>query len=797
MQINPVENIFAKLTLLVSDMSKKIKIFVYLLFFGFFSLGQIGTGEWRVHSENKNAKDIVNLGNSVFVAFSSTLMEYDDYYKEVSKWDITNGLSDIQLGKLGVHESSGSIFIGYQNGNIDQIQDGKVINIPGLKLASVMGSKIINSIKSNGSYIYFATGLGIVKIDPLKHEIKDTYYPGGSIEEIVEVTFKGDSIFALTPTRLYSGNLNNPALADASQWTVDTRLPVLSGNPFHYGDVEWWNDSIYYQKNRLGWGSDTVFVVRPGGNHPIIDLSTFGELISLQVVQNKLIMNGNGIVISFSPNSGYAMEFLLNQYIPGISVISNATIIFNDSHWFADAQSGLVRRKYDGNFDFISFQGPKKNTFYFMDWSDGVLTIVPGSVTGNSEQYYQAGIMFFEEEKWKTLERDDITMWKPGNTWDNIAVSINPTNQNEIAIGGVSRTPISIFNKDIGQVIDTFGVSNSPLRKFANGSIFVTSLSYDEDGNLWALNGFSGELLKLRTKEGEWYSFNLGTTTANKATRKMLCDYNGNVWISVYNSGLLGYNPGSSLTSSSDDKTVLLNSGDYTGALPSNIITAIAMDFDNELWIGTDNGFAILYNSENAFDASPGNYNAQRPKINIGGETDYILANVYINDIEVDGGNRKWMATANSGMILLSEDGLSIVEHFTMENSPLISNNILDLEIDHKTGEIFIITDEGLMSYRGDATYEDAEYTDVKVFPNPARPDHDGLITIQGIRFNSDVKITDVAGNVVYRTTSNGGTATWDGKTVNGEKVVSGVYLIWTASNINKGRFVGKVVVVN
>ena len=97
MQINPVENIFAKLTLLVSDMSKKIKIFVYLLFFGFFSLGQIGTGEWRVHSENKNAKDIVNLGNSVFVAFSSTLMEYDDYYKEVSKWDITNGLSDILL----------------------------------------------------------------------------------------------------------------------------------------------------------------------------------------------------------------------------------------------------------------------------------------------------------------------------------------------------------------------------------------------------------------------------------------------------------------------------------------------------------------------------------------------------------------------------------------------------------------------------------------------------------------------------------------------------------------------------
>lgn len=797
MQINPVENIFAKLTLLVSYMSKRIKIVVALLFFGFFSSGQVGTGEWRVHSENKNARDIVSLGNSVFVAFSSNLMEYDDYHKEVSTWDVTNGLSDIQLVKLGVHESSGSIFIGYQNGNIDQIQNEKVINIPGLKLATVTGSKKINSIKSHGSYVYLATGLGIIKIDPKKHEIKDTYYPGGTLEEIVEVTFKGDSIFALTPTRLYSGNLNNPALADASQWTIDTRLPVLSGNPFYYGDVEWWNDSIFYQKNRLGWGSDTVFVARPGGHYPIIDLATFGELLSLQVVQNKLVMNGDGIVISFSPASGYPVEFLLNEYVTGISVIPNATIMFNHSHWFADARSGLVRRHFDGNYDFISFQGPEKNTFYFMDWSDGFLTIVPGSVAGNSEQYYQPGIMFFEEEKWKTIEGSDVSLWKSGNIWDNIAVSINPKNKNEIAIGGVCRTPVSLFNKETGQVVDTFGVSNSPLQKFANGSIFITSLSYDEDGNLWVVNGFSGQLLKLRTKEGEWYSFNLGTATANKATRKMLCDYNGNVWISVYNTGLLGYNPGSSITSSSDDKTVLLNSGDNTGGLPSNIVTAIAMDFDQELWVGTDNGFAILYNSENAFDASPGSYNVQRPKIDINGETDYILANVYINDIEIDGGNRKWMATANSGMILLSDDGLSVIKHFTMENSPLVSNNILDLEIDHKTGEIFIITDKGLMSYRGDATYEDPEYTDVKIFPNPARPDHDGLITIQGIRFNSDVKITDVAGNVVYRTTSNGGTATWDGKTVNGEKVVSGVYLIWTASNINKGRFVGKVVVVN
>lgn len=784
-----------KFTLLVSDMSRKIKILIPFLLLEFLSLGQIGTGEWRIHSQSRNAKDVVNLGKSLFAAFDAALLEYDSEYNELSTWDVTNGLSDIQLTKLGIHEPSGSVFIGYSNGNIDQIQNGQVINIPGIKLATIIGSKQINSIKSKGSYAYFATGFGIVKVDPNKNEIKDTYYPGGSSEEIIEITFKGDSIFALTKTRLYSGSLNNPALADSGQWKVDERLPILSDPQFEYRDIECWNDSIYFQKNFIDWGYDSLFVIRQNGPEQIIDLQDFGQLTSLQLIDNKLIMNGNGIHVSFNPD--YSHSFFMQEYNPGAGATPNSFAIFDNLYWFADSRFGLVKRRQDGVYEYIPFSGPARNQFFSMDWHDGVLAVVPGAVSGFSEYYLQPGVMFFEDEKWANIDKETNTLWQNANIWDKIAVSINPKNTNQIALGGVSHTPLSLIDKKNGIVTDTFSTENSPLTRHINNSVYVTSLTYDDDGNLWIVNGFSNEPLKMLSKDNEWYSFNLGSSAANKQTRKMLYDYNGNIWISVFNTGLIGYNPGSSPTSASDDKTILLNSGDYTGALPSNIVTAIAMDFDEELWIGTDNGFAILYNSENAFDASPGGYNVQRPKIDINGETDNVLGSTYINDIEVDGGNRKWMATANSGMILMSEDGLSIVKHYTMDNSPLISNNIMDIEIDHKTGEVYIVTDRGLMSYRGDATYEDPQYSDVKIFPNPARPDFDGLITIQGIRFNSDVKITDVAGNVVYRTTSNGGTATWDGKTVAGEKVASGVYLIWTASNINKGRFVGKVVVVN
>ena len=261
--------------------------------------------------------------------------------------------------------------------------------------------------------------------------------------------------------------------------------------------------------------------------------------------------------------------------------------------------------------------------------------------------------------------------------------------------------------------------------------------------------------------------------------------------------GMFGYNYNNDLENVSSHKAIQLTVGSFSGDLPTSNVTALAVDFDNEIWIGTDAGFAVLYNSDGAFDAAPGEFNAQRIKVNFEGNVEYVLGSTHITDIEVDGGNRKWIATASAGILLLSADGSEILEQFTKDNSPLISDNIYDLKIDHNTGELFIITDLGLVSYRANATYEDPEYSNVIVFPNPVRPNYEGLVTIQGIRYDSDVKVTDISGNLVYKTTSNGGTATWNGRTLDGQKAASGGYLSWTATNLGSSRKVGKLVLVN
>ena len=168
-----------------------------------------------------------------------------------------------------------------------------------------------------------------------------------------------------------------------------------------------------------------------------------------------------------------------------------------------------------------------------------------------------------------------------------------------------------------------------------------------------------------------------------------------------------------------------------------------------------------------------------------------------LHPIAVDGGNRKWIGTSASGVFCVSEDGLEEVYRFTAENSPLVSNNILDIRIDHGTGEVYFATDKGLVSFKADATIGDEQFSSISVFPNPVRPEYSGPITIQGIGFESDVRITDISGNLVYKTMSNGGTVIWDGNRLDGTRAQSGVYLVWATSTGGKGKAVAKILLVN
>ncbi len=765
-----------------------------LSFLSYAGFGQIGTGEWRLHIPAKRALDVVRTSDKVFTAFINGVSEYDVSSKELSTWDIVTGLSDITVSCMGHSSANDAVFIAYENGNIDRILNNKVTNIPAIKLAEIQGSKKIYKIVEHNSFLYLATGFGIVKIDPVKSEVRDTYYPSNGNTSIVDVIFRNDTIFALTEKLMYYGIVNNIALADPAQWTVDTRVPTLTGNSYTYKEIEMANDKIHILRGSTAYGGDSVYLVTQTNLQSMISESFTMEIQSIDVLNNKLTVNYSGATIIYSDT--YAQEEIFSGYPFGNSNV-NKIVVKNGVYWIADNGVGLV--KIDGGLiDNIVFSGPPRAEFYGMDWSRGKLIVTCGGASGNAATYKSSGAYTFENEEWSLIDEANTDVWEPGRIWDYLAVSINPSDKDKFAIGSWSYTPVTVFDQGAGTT-DTLTPYNSPLMPSTAGfgASLITGVKYDVQGNLWILNGGTNEPLKVRTKDGDWQIFDLGSEAKGKFSQRLVIDNEGNKWMGFLDAGLYGYKDNGTPTDLGDDEIIRLTTGANTGALPSNTVTAVAVDLDNEVWIGTDNGFAVLYNADNAFGASSGDYNAQRIKVEFEGNVEYVLGTTAIRDIEVDGANRKWMATENSGIVLLSPDGLEIIEQHTTSNSPLISNNILELQLDHNTGELFIVTDKGLISYRTDATAgKSRDYTDVTVFPNPVRPEFDGIITMQGIQFDSDVKITDAGGNLIYKTTSNGGTATWNGKTLNGDPVATGIYFIWTAPNDGKGRKVGKILVV-
>ena len=766
-----------------------------LLFFSFGLTAQIGTGQWRLHMSSKEAIEVVALSDRVYTAYNTGISEYNYSSKEITIWNAVNALSSLSVTSMAYCSSEDAIFIGYEDGNIDKIKSNKITNIPAIKLAELLGSKKINKIVEHEGFMYLATGFSVVKLDPSKNEIKDTYYPTNGNTAILDLTFVNDSIFALTSDRLYLGSVNNVALADPTQWNVDNRVPTLFASNNYYKEIETFNDTVYLLYKVDGYGLDTIYKINETSLSSAVAESFPLEVTSLNNVNNELVVNFDFGSLTY--NESLVQAKYIGQYSAGGAPRINSLSFNNGVYWLADRFSGSVKFTDNSNSETVEVGGPPKKDVYKMDWHGNKLVVAGGALSGKWQTYNTSGIYIFEDEKWRRENPTVIENWVDSNVADFLSVAINPIDETIIATGTYSTIPLALV-KSSGGVEELFSVNNSILEApSGNAAGLVTHVEYDETGNLWMLNPYTDNVLKVYDKDKVWHEFSLPSSSINKFTKALAIDYNGNKWVSVEYTGVFGYNDNGTINNPSDDKTVFLNSGEFSGALPSNDVNAIAVDFDNEIWIGTNNGFAVLYNSAGSFDASDGDYNAQRIKLEFEGNVEYVLGSTKINDIEVDGANRKWFATENSGIILLSPDGLEVLEHHTMDNSPIISNNVLDLQLNQNTGELYIITDLGLVSYRTDATYEDPLYSNVKVFPNPARPEFEGPITIQGIRYNSDVKITDVSGKLVYKTTSNGGTATWDGKTLNGEKVPTGVYLIWTAANEGKGRKVGKVLIVN
>jgi ligand-binding sensor domain-containing protein len=371
-------------------------------------------------------------------------------------------------------------------------------------------------------------------------------------------------------------------------------------------------------------------------------------------------------------------------------------------------------------------------------------------------------------------------------------ITVNPNNEKEVYASSFFSGLLKIVD-DVPKIL--YNQTNSALESLTflgpnYIDVRINGAAFDKSGNLWLNNSLIQKGLKVLKADGQWQSFSLDgilDTSIDASMGRMIIDKNNTKWWCTNTDGLIGYNE-------SINKFKKINIGSDSGNLPTTDVRAIAVDNRNQLWIGTIKGLRILSNSSSFLTEDQMKTN---PIIILeDGLAQELLYEQFITDIVVDGANNKWVGTADSGVFLLSPNGQETKYHFTTNNSPLPSNTINDIDINNSTGEVFIATNKGLISFKGTATEANEDLNNVYVYPNPVRPEFEGTVKIAGLLDKTTIKITDIEGNLVYETTSEGGTIEWDTTAFGKYKVASGVYMIFISARDGIETKVKKVMII-
>jgi streptogramin lyase len=771
---------------------QKTLITLFLFILPHFIEAQIPVGTWRDHLPYEESNDVTVGSTKVFAATPYSVFYYSLEDNSLMTFSKTNGLSESSISSIAYLDSEDILVIGYVSGNIDLILGENIVNIPDIKQSSFVGNKRINDILFLNGKAYLSCGFGIVELDLERREVADTWFINGQNDIVAVNTLVNSDThwFAATESGIYEADLNNAFLANFQNWTKRTDLP-LEDEP--YTDLTIFNNHLIALYSN---GNNSALWQTPLSTS---DWSTVPNLSdggyrSISSSEDQLV------VTTFQRTERFDLDYNslgLRNFIEG--VLSNpfdAEITDNNTIWIATEFGGLMRWGGDDSELQVAPIGPPSNGAFRIDAFNDNIWVASGAVDIIwANNYLKDGTYGLVNDRWSVVPQVEGEN-SIGSINDMIAVSIDPTNNDRVMLGSWEEGLVEVVN---GVVTNIYNEDNSTLQIRPDnneGWIGVGGVDFDDQGNLWVTNTYSDTPLHLLTAGGSFASFEFGNDlNSGDLVGDVKVARNGYVWMVLpRGGGLMVLDPGESISSPNDDNYRLLSQEEGDGGLPSNEVLCVEEDLDGEVWIGTERGIGVFYAPQSIFESD--NFDAQEILITQDGNVQILLETEVVTCIEIDGANRKWVGTRSSGAYLFSEDGLQQLAHFTEENSPLLSNNVQDIALNQRNGEVFFATQNGISSFLGTATNFDQEIEEVKVYPNPVEPGYEGLITIDGLAFETDVRITDAAGNAVYAGTSFGGRAVWDGTNFNGEKVVTGIYFVYCSTGDGSATNMGKVAIV-
>lgn len=758
----------------------------YLFIFQTFQLTaqeQTKIGTWQTHLSYVAAKAITQTNDKIFVGTERAIFSYDKEDFSLQRHSTTEGLNDLNIRQLAFDSLSNTLIIAYQNANIDLWKENRIINIPAIEQATVVGNKQINHIHIVDNLAYLSCGFAIIVLDIEKEEIKDTYRigEGGTDLAIYQITTTPTLLVAATERGILYADRNNPNLSNFNSWQRMNNLPFGTTK-----QVAFLNSTLYtsVNNNLFAFDGENWTAIHDLGTWCIKYMTAINDRLALVTWKNDCDVPSTTRLTFVDNNNQVTHQEVANMFRPQ-QIIADK----DNNLWVADLWQGLGKIT-NNTMESIFPNGPRSNLVANMAISNSKLWVAPGGVGGNwNYKTFKEGFFMYENGIWENIHQYNTPALTDIN--DLVPIALHPT-QNKVFFGSVGRGLIE-YNQEEG--IKQYTEETSLQTAVGDpGSYRVTGLAFDQSNNLWVANWGSLSPISVKTPENEWMAFKPPfPILTDKSVHHMLIDDFGQKWTIIHDNGLIVFNHGQDLFDTSDDTYKQLTKGENSGNLPSNAVLSIAKDRDGAIWVGTNQGVVVFYCPNTVIqNGCPG----VLPYIEVDGEGANLLANDVIQAIAVDGANRKWFGTTN-GVWLISPDGSQAISHFTTQNSPLLSNNIVSLTIDPQTGEVFMGTDKGIISFKSDATGATPFHENVIVYPNPVRPNYTGEIAIKGLAQDANVKITDITGTLIYETQALGGQAIWDGKNFDGRKASSGVYLILSTNQNGTDSIVTKLMIIN